>query len=243
MVVIGALCFVSLFFVKAGYGKFRSPSWGVSFNNKIAWVLMEVPTLIVMFFFIIKFRHNENILWQVLVVFMFLFHYVQRTIVFPFLIKGKSVMPLSIVVMGFVFNTINAILIGTWVFVLSGQMYNREWIFSVQFIIGTIVFLIGFIINVKSDSYIRSLRKPGDTNHYFPCKGFYRYVTSANYFGELIEWTGFAIATLSLPAVLFVYWTACNLVPRSYSINKSYKEKFSDEFAKTNPKCIIPFVF
>ena len=205
---------------------------------------MEIPTLIVITLFIILFRNSENVIAKVLVVGMFLFHYVQRTLVFPFLIKGKSVMPLSIVAMGFTFNTINALLIGAWVFALSPRdMYTFEWLISPKFIIGLVVFVLGFAINVSSDEYIRSLRKPGDTKHYFPCKGFYRYVSSANYFGEIIEWVGFAIATWSLPGVLFVFWTACNLVPRSYSINKSYKEKFPEEFSKTNPKCIIPFVF
>ena len=69
------------------------------------------------------------------------------------------------------------------------------------------LFRSGMFINLHSDHVIRHLRKPGDTRHYLPAKGLYRYVTSANYFGELVEWTGFAILTASPAAWVFVWWT------------------------------------
>ena len=51
---LGAMCatalfvFIALYFIKAGYGMFRTASWGYSINNKLAWVLMEAPVFIVM---------------------------------------------------------------------------------------------------------------------------------------------------------------------------------------------------
>ncbi|PIE98489.1 MAG: 3-oxo-5-alpha-steroid 4-dehydrogenase [Treponema sp.] len=243
MAVVGLVCFVALFFVKAGYGKFRNDKWGLSFSNKAAWLVMEVPTIVVMLVMLFLSK-KDNMLVRVLISFFFFAHYIQRTFVFPFLLKGKSKMPILIVLMGMTFNTVNALLIGSWLFHFSpDEMYSPVWLYSPQFIIGAVVFILGFWINVSSDSYIRSLRKPGDTAHYFPNMGMYRYVTSANYFGELVEWTGFAILSWSLPAALFVFWTAANLVPRAHAINKSYRQKFPEEFAKTKPKRIFPFVF
>ena len=84
-------------------------------------------------------------------------------------------------------------------------------------------------INLHADHVIRNLRKPGDTRHYLPEKGFYRYVTSANYFGELVEWTGFALLTASPAAWVFVWWTAANLVPRADAIYKRYCEEFGKQ--------------
>ena len=43
MSFLGLLVFVALYFVKAGYGVFRTRSWGISIPNKTAWVLMEAP--------------------------------------------------------------------------------------------------------------------------------------------------------------------------------------------------------
>lgn len=48
MVAIAFVVFVALYFVKAGYGKFRTPAWGFSINNKTAWVLMEAPVFFTM---------------------------------------------------------------------------------------------------------------------------------------------------------------------------------------------------
>ena len=50
MSVAGVLVFVALYFVKAGYGMFRTASWGVSLPYKLAWMLMEVPAFIVMLY-------------------------------------------------------------------------------------------------------------------------------------------------------------------------------------------------
>ena len=43
MSFLALLVFVALYFVKAGYGVFRTRSWGISIPNKTAWVLMEAP--------------------------------------------------------------------------------------------------------------------------------------------------------------------------------------------------------
>ena len=70
----------------------------------------------------------------------------------------------------------------------------------------------------------------------------YRYVTSANYFGELVEWTGFAILTVSPAAWVFVWWTAANLVPRANAIHERYVEEFGKE-AVGKRKRIIPCLY
>jgi 3-oxo-5-alpha-steroid 4-dehydrogenase 1 len=98
-------------------------------------------------------------------------------------------------------------------------------------------------INLNSDHVIRNLRAPGDTKHYLPKKNMYRYVTSANYFGEIVEWTGFAILTWSLPGLIFVLWTCANLVPRANSIYHKYKKEFGDEFNERKLKRIFPFIY
>mgnify|MGYP003301402655 FL=1 len=69
----------------------------------------------------------------------------------------------------------------------------------------------------------------------------YKYISCPNYFGEIIEWLGFAIMVWSLPAFTFVLWTIFNLVPRAVAHHKWYKNKFSDY--PRNRKAIIPFIF
>ena len=174
---------------------------------------------------------------------LFELHYFQRTFIFPFLMKGNSSMPLSIVAMGVLFNIINGFLIGESLFHLAPVgKYSDTWLTSPTFIVGTIIYFIGMGINLHSDNVIRHLRKPGDTRHYLPQKGMYRYVTSGNYFGELLEWTGFAILTQSYAAWIFVIWTFANLAPRAYAIRKQYRNEFGTE-AVGNRRCLIPFIY
>ena len=223
---LGAMCatalfvFIALYFIKAGYGMFRTASWGYSINNKLAWVLMEAPVFIVMFW-----------LW--------------RSFVFPFLLKGKSRMPVAIMAMGIVFNVLNGMMQAGGLFYFAPEgLYAGGWAYLLKphALLGVLLFFAGMFINLHSDHVIRHLRKPGDTRHYLPAKGLYRYVTSANYFGELVEWTGFAILTASPAAWVFVWWTFANLVPRSDAIYRHYRAEFGDE-AVGKRKRIIPYVY
>ena len=174
----------------------------------------------------------------------YLLHYFQRSFVFPLMMRGKSRMPVAIMLMGLVFNTLNAYLIGGWLYrEAPAHMYGTGWLLSPQFIIGTVVFFAGMAINLHSDHVIRNLRKPGDTKHYIPVKGLYRYVTSANYFGELTEWIGYAILTWSPAGVLFAVWTFANLGPRAKSLTEKYEQEFGEEYRKLNKRYIIPFIW
>ncbi len=240
---LGLICFITLFFIPAGYGKMINKKWGVSFNNKAAWFIMEVPTLITMITLMCVWASAENFV-RIIIGCFFILHYAQRVLIFPFLLKGKSEMPVSVVLMGVLFNTVNTFLIGAWLFYLSPKdMYQVSWLSDWRFITGALFFLLGMAVNIDSDAYIRSLRAPGDSAHYFPHKRMYRYVSSANYFGEIIEWCGFALLSWSLVGVLFAFWTSANLIPRAYAINKKYRTDFPEEFALVKPKCIFPFLF
>ena len=243
MSIIAVIVFIALYFVTAGYGVFYNKKWGPSIPNKIGWILMESPVFIAMILLCVFSERSTNI---VCLIFLLLFeiHYFQRSFIFPFLIRGKSVMPLSVILMGVVFNTLNALMQGGWIFYVAPEnMYEISWLTTPQFIIGTLIFFAGMIINIHSDNIIRHLRKPGDTKHYLPKKGMFKYVTSANYFGEFVEWCGFAILTWSLAGAVFALWTFANLAPRAAKIYDNYKKEFGDELDTKKVKRILPFIY
>lgn len=240
-----ALCvFVALYFVKAGYGMFRTASWGFSINNKLAWVLMEAPVFVVMFW--LWARSGTGFAVPQYVFFLlFQLHYLQRAFVFPLLLKGKSRMPVAIMAMGILFNVLNGIMQAGGLFYFAPEgAYAGGWSYLAQphAVAGVLLFFVGMGINLHSDHVIRHLRRPGDTNHYLPARGVYRCVTSANYFGELLEWTGFALLTASPAAWVFVWWTFANLVPRADAIHKHYREEFGNE-AVGKRRRIIPYIY
>ncbi len=239
-VILAAIIFVVLFFITAPYGKFTRGGWGPSVNRTAGWVIMESPAVLTMILFFVLGNRQVNpvaiaflILWQI--------HYLQRTFVFPFRMRGdKKGITLVTVLLGVIFNVGNGYLNGRYLFTLSSP-YTVSWFGSPFFIVGVLLFFIGLGINIHSDAVLRSLRKPGETGYQVPQKGMFRYVSAGNYFGEIIEWTGWAVATWSISGFVFLIWTAANLVPRAKSQLKWYRATFPD-YPKER-KAILPFVY
>ena len=243
MGVMAVVVFVALFFVDAGYGKFYAPKWGPAIDNRLGWMLMEAPVFVAM---LLLWWLSDRRADGVRLVFLLLFelHYFHRAFIFPALMRGRSKMPLSIIAMAVLFNTLNAYMQGGWIFYISpADYYGGDWLTSLPFLAGTALFLFGMSVNIHSDSIIRNLRKPGDTAHYLPRGGMFRWVTSANYFGEFVEWTGFAILTWSLSGAVFALWTFANLAPRAARIYNGYRREFPGELDIHKTKRIIPFIF
>jgi len=243
MVVMAVIVFIGLHRINAGYGMMRSKGWGPAIDNRIGWVIMEAPSFFAMLaLWLFSARRSEPAL--TVMVLLFLIHYFQRSFIFPCLMRGKSKMPLAIILMGIVFNVINTYMIGGWLFYVSPiDSYPTSWLTSPLFILGTLIFLAGMAINIHSDNIIRHLRKPGDTRHYIPKGGMYRYVTSANYLGEFTEWVGYAILTWSPAGAIFALWTFANLAPRARAIHRRYISEFGDEYASLGRRYIIPFIY
>lgn len=243
MALMAVIVFISLFFVDAGYGKFYTRKWGPTIDNRLGWMLMECPVFFLMIALWLCSDRKAD-LARIVMLLIFELHYFQRSFIFPFLIRGKGRMPLSIILLSFVFNSLNALAQGGWIFYFSpAERYTAQWLLDPRFIAGTIVFFYGMYVNISSDSIIRHLRKPGDNAHYLPQGGMFRYVTSANYFGELLEWVGFAILTWSWAGVLFAAWTFANLGPRAARIYDRYGREFPDEFDSAHLKRMIPFIY
>jgi len=243
MAATAMVVFIALHFVEAGYGVAYTRRWGPTVDNRAGWVLMEAPVFVAMA--LLWWFSGRRFEAAPLVMFLlFEFHYFQRSFIFPLLIRSKGRMPLSIIVMGVTFNVLNALMQGGWIFYVSAaDRYPLSWLWSPQFIAGTVIFFTGWGINVHSDYIIRHLRRPGDHKHYIPRGGMFRYVSSANYFGEFVEWTGFAILTWSAAGAVFALWTFANLAPRAGKLRERYAREFGEEFTSLGRKRIIPFIY
>lgn len=243
MAALAVVVFVALLYVTAGYGVMYNRRWGPAVSNRLGWVLMEAPVFVAMgALWLLSSRRAEGA--PAVMAGLFMLHYFQRSFIFPMLIKGKSLMPLSIVAMGVAFNLLNAYLIGGWLFYVSPEgAYPVEWLWSPAFVCGTAIFFSGMAINWHSDYIIRHLRKPGDRGHYIPRGGMFRYVTSANYLGEFVEWVGFAVLTWSWAGAVFALWTFANLAPRARSLHRRYLGEFGKEYADLHRRYIIPFIY
>lgn len=242
MASLALAVFITLHFFEAGYGYLFNRRYGPPIPNKIGWVLMESPVFI---FMCILWATSDRMgqAGPLALFLLFEAHYFQRSFIFPLLLRGNSRMPLGIVLMGMLFNTLNALMQGGWIFYVSPDGYYDNWFAKPYIYIGGALFIAGMAINLHSDRIIRHLRKPGDTRHYIPRGGMFRYVSSANYFGELLEWVGFAVASWSWAGAVFAWWTFANLAPRAASLRRRYEQEFGEEFSRLRRKRIIPFIY
>jgi protein-S-isoprenylcysteine O-methyltransferase Ste14 len=238
---VAVVTFISLFFITAPYGRHTKKGWGPLINNTAAWVVMEVPASLLFFvYFLIADRSITatlvalQVIWQI--------HYFHRAFIFPFMLRSDEKVPLSIIMFGMMFNSINTYIQGRWVYGFSPEsMYAAAWLADPRFIIGAVIFAAGFFINKQSDAITRRLWDPQNPGYKIPYGGLYRYVSCPNYFGEIVTWIGWAVMTWSLAGLFFVIWTAANLVPRARANHRWYLEKFPD-YPKER-KAIIPYVY
>ncbi len=245
MLVLAVIVFIMLLKIPAGYGKMVSRKWirFGSINNKAGWFLMELPTMIFVIFYY-NGNMNKGLVGTIFLL-IWLIHYVYRTFMFPLLLRGKTKMPILIILMGSAFNMINVFIQASWLyFIAPEEMYSNEWIGTPQFITGIILFFFGYYTTLRSDHIIRNLRKDShDTKHYIPHGFLFKHVCCANYLGEIIEWLGWAVMTWSTAGLVFFIWTFANLVPRALATHKWYIEKFGEEYKKLNRKVVIPFMW
>ena len=225
--ILAAAVFILLFFVTAPYGRHVRKGWGPSLDNKLGWMIMESTSALLFALFFILGDHHSSVT-AVVFLLMWEAHYIHRAFIYPLTLHGPSKrMPILIVAMGLFFNSINAYLNGRYLFSLSGG-YASSWLRDPRFILGLMLFVAGFMINRHSDRILGGLRKPGENGYKIPHGGFYRWVSSPNYLGELAIWCGWALATWSLSGLTFAIWTAANLVPRARANHQWYKSKFDD---------------
>ena len=231
------IIFILLFFISAPYGKFLRRGWGPVLKSKWAWMIMEFPSPALMALFFFTSGH-KNVL-QFIFISLWLIHYLLRTFVYPFRQSGREkAYPLILVSMAIVFNCLNGFVNGYGLFRL--YTYELSWLVSWQFITGGLLFLTGFYINKTADEKLRAFRKNTPSEYVVPRSWLFDYISSPHYFGEIIEWGGWALLTWSLPGFAFFIFTFANLFPRAIATHKWYKAQFPGY--PPHRKAVIPFL-
>jgi len=109
---------------------------------------------------------------------------------------------------------------GLWVFTtfaagLAAITSMRSLPVDAVVAVGAGLWLLGFVIEVVADRQKRSFRKDPANRDRFIASGLWRYSRHPNYFGEILLWSGIAVAAwpalsgwqyVTLVSPLFVYW-------------------------------------
>lgn len=230
---LAAITMPVLMHLTAPYGRHARDGWGPQLKSRTGWMLMEAPASLAMVAAIPRPGTSavSAALWTA-----WQAHYINRSFVYPLRQRcPEKPMPATIVASAFCFNLVNGCLNAA---AMMTQPHDNDWAKDPRFIVGMALFAAGLVINHQSDSILRNLRKPGEDGYKIPHGGLYKYVSCPNYLGEIMEWTGWALATWSLPGIAFALWTLANLVPRAMSHHTWYQEKF--EGYPKERKALIP---
>lgn len=237
ILLFAVIAFISLLFVSAPYGKFSRSGWGPVLKSKWAWMIMEFPSPALMILFFIT--SGTKSLPVIVFVIVWLIHYTHRTFIYPFRQSGREKsFPFILVLMAIIFNCLNGFVNGFGVLHLVN--YDNSWLLSWQFISGLLIFFAGLAINKTADEKLKLLRKGNPGAYVIPDGWLFDYISCPHYFGEIIEWAGWAVMTWSLPGLTFFIFTFANLFPRAVASHKWYKSRFPGYPA--GRKAVIPFL-
>jgi 3-oxo-5-alpha-steroid 4-dehydrogenase 1 len=155
--IAAGLSAAMLLLLTAPYGRHARGGWGPTMDTRWSWVVMESPSALWFLAVFFAGAHAWSLaplalaaMWQA--------HYIQRAFIFPFTLRPGGRTPITVTVMGFFFNLVNAYLNARW---LShfGE-YDTSWLWSPAFLIGLTLFITGYRINRWADRVLANLRKP-----------------------------------------------------------------------------------
>lgn len=232
-----AIVFLLLFFVSAPYGKHSRKGWGPGPASRWAWFIMELPSALLPLIIIILAGKIE--IWQIFFLCLWEVHYIYRSLIFPFILgKNNKPFPFLLILFALTFNLLNSFVNSYALLNQSGFLDNP--FFILHFLPGLLLFISGFLLHFFSDRKLRLLRKKNQNGYQIPQGILYRYISCPNYFGEILQWSGWTLMLLNPAALAFLCFTIANLFPRAISHHKWYKNHFDDYPSKR--KAIIPFL-
>lgn len=243
--ILAIFVFIALLFYTVPYGRHSLTTNTSKFilSSRTGWLIMEVPAmctiLVVSALTYRAFLLTTNLWWAPLV-FLALWevHYIYRGVIYPFFLSQKNHnMPFFIAMSGLGFNLLNGTINALWL--MQIKEYSIAEFYSFHFIIGVVIFILGFAIHFYCDHIMR-LYKKNNSSYIVPQQFPHTLVAAPNYLGEIIQWIGWAIATWSLAGVAFAVFTLANLMPRAIAHLKWYRKTFPEYPRKR--KAIIPFV-
>jgi protein-S-isoprenylcysteine O-methyltransferase Ste14 len=236
-IALAVVTFVALRFITAPYGRYQRAGWGVTMPARAGWLVMESVSAVLFAVVFLSGPRRADLVPLVLFA-MWQSHYLYRAFVYPFLLRGGSRIPLVVVLLAIAFNVLNAWVNAYWIGTLG--RYPDSWLADPRFLVGAGLFAGGLILHMWADRKLRRLRASDSNGYQVPYGGAYRWVSSPNYLGEIVEWTGWALATWSLAGLAFALYTVANLGPRAIDHHAWYRRQFPDYPAER--RALIPYV-
>ncbi len=223
------------------YGRHENGEFKLRLPTRLSWVLMESPACLVFAWFV--FNGPLPVSAPIIVLFIFWqMHYFHRAFIYPFQLQVRpgSTTPARMTLFGAVVCAACGYMNGEYISRYAEYLQSNDWFYTPQFIIGSLMFIGGYIMNKYSDAVLMKLRKENPDAYSIPYGGAYRWVSCPNYLGEIITWLGFSLAAWSIAGFTFAAMSASNLIIRAIENHKWYQEKFDNY--PSERKAVIPYI-
>lgn len=223
-------------------GKFNTGAIALSaaLPVNIAWCTMEQPAFVVPAVALAGYvRAGGTFHPGVVFLGMFMTHYFQRAYIYPWLSRGRPY-PIHAWFFAMLFCISNGTMQSNEL--LYGPQQPISVLYSPRFLLGACVFVFGMAANIQADHILRNLRKPGETAYKIPTGGLFDYVSGAHFVGEVIEWSGYAIAAASFAPLIFAAFNWMGIGTRAVATHTWNLEKFGAEYP-AGRKRLIPLVW
>lgn len=212
-------------------------------SKSLAWKLMTLPAIpAVLLFFGLAGGFSAHAWSSPSAAFVGLYclHYAYRSIVYPRRIRtSEQQYSLVFVVMTWSYYIPMGYFLGTH-FALSGDTGGH--MSSPLALAGLLIFLAGLISTIVHDEILIRLREKPSKEYAIPMRGLFRYTSNAHYFSEVVEWLGFALMTLNLPALIHLLAVFTLMMPQALKTHWWYQSHFGERYPG-NRTSFFPFLF
>ena len=112
---------------------------------------------------------------------LFVLHYFNRSLIYPFRLSNPNPMSITVMLAALSYCSWNGFNQALSLLILN--KISDDHVSSPVFLLGVVVFFVGFFTNLYADHVLLNLRKPGDKpgSYKIPSGGIYEYISCPNY--------------------------------------------------------------
>jgi len=241
--LLASFVLLTFFDLRAVYGRYTSAKWGPTLPGVVDWYA-HGTSLLAVALCVYEAGALPRSLAGRLCLLAFCVHYLNRSVVHAELVRPDcKPVPAFTTLLGSSFCWFNGLAIGRYLTFpgLASDLDAPGYAASPRFLVGMVLWAVGFVGNVAHDRYLLRLKREG-AGYQIPVKFMFRYVSGANFLMEMVEWLGFLIACGGPPAAAFFVCTVCNIGPRAFHHHAWYREKFREAYP-ADRKALLPMVW
>ena len=239
--VLAVITYVAQATKPAPYGRHQTSSYsfGPLVHQRVAHTVSDAIPGVLLFSLVFFYYGTQREYTNITFYCLWLCHYIHRGIIHPWIMRYSSPKtPLGISLGGLFPNLVYSFLNADWI---GTADYDSSYYKDPRFIIGVVIFVTGYIINRYADLSLCQLRANNSTRYSVPHGCLFDVICCPNYFGEMLEWFGWALGTWSLAGMVWFLFSSATFIPRAMHNHEWYMKKFPD-YPK-NQKALIPFLY